>query len=155
MQEKLKETITEKEEVLKQVADMKKGKEKSEAAFIEKEEKMKEKVKTDMKKYEEAIEFLNKELSQMTVESEGSLIADLRRGMSGSSGVKHKGESSRKRERECVMCLSEERSVIFIPCAHEVLCVGCNEAHKNQGMRDCPSCRAPIVMRLKVRFSHE
>ncbi|KAL0302939.1 UNVERIFIED_CONTAM: putative E3 ubiquitin-protein ligase [Sesamum radiatum] len=49
-----------------------------------------------------------------------------------------------KRERECVMCLSEEMSVVFLPCAHQVVCTTCNELHEKQGMKDCPSCRSPI-----------
>lgn len=56
-----------------------------------------------------------------------------------------------QREWECVMCLSEERSVVFLPCAHQVLCVKCNELHEKQGMKDCPSCRTPIQRRVLIR----
>ncbi|GAB2266385.1 hypothetical protein Dimus_001394 [Dionaea muscipula] len=59
---------------------------------------------------------------------------------SGTGGV--------KRERECVMCLSEEMSVVFLPCAHQVVCTMCNELHVKQGMKDCPSCRSPIQRRI-------
>ncbi|XP_042440625.1 putative E3 ubiquitin-protein ligase RF298 isoform X2 [Zingiber officinale] len=58
-----------------------------------------------------------------------------------------------QRERECVMCLSEEMSVVFLPCAHQVVCVKCNELHEKQGMKDCPSCRTPIQRRVRIRFS--
>lgn len=58
-----------------------------------------------------------------------------------------------QRERECVMCLSEEMSVVFLPCAHQVVCVKCNELHEKQGMKDCPSCRTPIQRRVPIRFS--
>lgn len=57
-----------------------------------------------------------------------------------------------KRERECVMCLSEEMSVVFLPCAHQVVCTKCNELHEKQGMQDCPSCRSPIQERISVRY---
>lgn len=56
-----------------------------------------------------------------------------------------------QREWECVMCLSEVRSVVFLPCAHQVLCVKCNELHEKQGMKDCPSCRTPIHRRVLIR----
>ncbi|KAL8047795.1 hypothetical protein ABFX02_07G023300 [Erythranthe guttata] len=59
-----------------------------------------------------------------------------------------------KRERECVMCLSEEMSVVFLPCAHQVVCTVCNELHEKQGMKDCPSCRGPIQRRVCVRYAH-
>lgn len=57
-----------------------------------------------------------------------------------------------KRERECVMCLTEEMSVVFLPCAHQVVCLKCNELHEKQGMRDCPSCRTLIQDRIPVRY---
>lgn len=58
-----------------------------------------------------------------------------------------------KRERECVMCLSEETCVVFLPCAHQVVCKTCNELHERQGMKDCPSCRSIIQRRITVRYT--
>ncbi|KAJ7541259.1 hypothetical protein O6H91_10G051500 [Diphasiastrum complanatum] len=55
-----------------------------------------------------------------------------------------------QRDRECVMCMSEERSVVFLPCAHQIVCVECNDSHKSQGMKDCPSCRTFIEQRIRV-----
>lgn len=60
---------------------------------------------------------------------------------------------SLRREQECVMCLSEEMSVVFLPCAHQVVCPECNELHEKQGMKDCPSCRTPIQQRIHARFA--
>ncbi|KAJ0547264.1 putative transcription factor C2H2 family [Helianthus annuus] len=51
------------------------------------------------------------------------------------------------------MCLSEEMSVVFLPCAHQVVCTKCNELHEKQGMKDCPSCRGPIQQRVSVRYA--
>ncbi|KAL5231952.1 hypothetical protein ABZP36_030728 [Zizania latifolia] len=53
-----------------------------------------------------------------------------------------------QRDRECVMCLSEEMSVVFLPCAHQVVCTKCNDLHEKQGMKECPSCRTPIQRRV-------
>lgn len=60
-----------------------------------------------------------------------------------------------KRERECVMCLSEEMSVVFLPCAHQVVCAMCNESHEKEGMKECPSCRTAIQQRISVRFARK
>eukprot|EP00271_Cylindrocystis_brebissonii_P023298 TRINITY_DN9603_c0_g6_i1.p1 TRINITY_DN9603_c0_g6~~TRINITY_DN9603_c0_g6_i1.p1 ORF type:complete len:1115 (+),score=276.66 TRINITY_DN9603_c0_g6_i1:476-3346(+) len=60
------------------------------------------------------------------------------------------GGGAIRRERECVMCLSEEMAVVLLPCAHLVLCPGCNDRHEKEGMRDCPSCRTPIQQRIRV-----
>lgn len=57
-----------------------------------------------------------------------------------------------QRDRECVMCMVVEKSVIFLPCGHQVVCVECNELHEKQGMKDCPSCRTPIEKRIPARF---
>ena len=66
--------------------------------------------------------------------------------------IDHSATGGVKREQECVMCLSEEMSVLFMPCAHQVVCKTCNELHEKQGMQDCPSCRSPIQQRIAVRF---
>ena len=58
-----------------------------------------------------------------------------------------------QRERECVMCLSEEMSVVFLPCAHQVVCAKCNDLHDKQGMKECPSCRALIQRRVCARLA--
>ena len=55
-----------------------------------------------------------------------------------------------QRDWECVMCMSEECSVVFLPCAHQIVCVKCNELHQKQGMTDCPSCRTTIQERIHV-----
>lgn len=60
-----------------------------------------------------------------------------------------------QRERECVMCLTDEMSVVFLPCAHQVVCLKCNELHEKQGMTGCPSCRTPIQRRICVRLADQ
>lgn len=55
-----------------------------------------------------------------------------------------------QRDRECVMCMNEEMSIVFLPCAHQVICIKCNELHQKRGLKDCPSCRAPIKQRIRV-----
>ncbi|WCJ21469.1 RING/U-box superfamily protein [Euphorbia peplus] len=165
IQAKLKEETTQKEEFLKQVVSLKYEQEQAEAATMAEEEMIKQQAESEMKKYEELIEVLGKEVSQLKLKSEGSRIADLKRGMDASYGVtgghnankleETSGGKGMKRDNECVMCLSEERTVVFLPCAHEVLCPECNEIHEKEGMKECPTCRTPIVHRIPVRFSNQ
>lgn len=144
---------------------------------------MKSKAEANLIKYKEDIEKLEKEIHKLKLKTESSKIAALRRGIDGSYNTGGNGKPSNlkntnpspkespvsyiskmettmnnfngvKRERECVMCLSEEMSVVFLPCAHQVVCVTCNELHEKQGMKDCPSCRSPIQRRVNVRFAH-
>ncbi|KAF8655126.1 hypothetical protein HU200_061263 [Digitaria exilis] len=58
-----------------------------------------------------------------------------------------------QREQECAMCLEEEVSVVFLPCGHQVVCAGCNQRHRDGGLTECPSCRAPIKRRICARFA--
>eukprot|EP01018_Ginkgo_biloba_P020666 Gb_03662 [translate_table: standard] len=53
-------------------------------------------------------------------------------------------------DRECVMCRNEEVSVVFLPCAQQVVCVKCNDLYEKQRWKDCPSCRIPIQQRVHV-----
>ncbi|XWS13973.1 hypothetical protein CRYUN_Cryun36dG0084200 [Craigia yunnanensis] len=169
-----------KEEVLTQASSIRKEREQIEASAKLKEDMIKSKAEISLQKYKEDIQKLEKEISQMRLKTDSPKIAALRRGIDGSyvgrfadSRYVTAQKESRtpfisevvtdfqdfsrtggvKRERECVMCLSEEMSVVFIPCAHQVVCTTCNELHEKQGMKDCPSCRSPIQRRIPVRYS--
>ncbi|XP_061975610.1 putative E3 ubiquitin-protein ligase RF298 isoform X2 [Populus nigra] len=170
----------EKEEVLMQASATRKERENIEASAKSKEDMIKLKAETNLQKYKDDIQKLEKEISQLRLKTDSSKIAALRRGIDGSyasrlADIKSSPaqKESRtpcisevatdfhdyfemggvKRERECVMCLSEEMSVVFLPCAHQVVCTTCNELHEKQGMKDCPSCRGPIQLRIPVRYA--
>uniref|UniRef100_A0A0D9XD43 RING-type domain-containing protein n=1 Tax=Leersia perrieri TaxID=77586 RepID=A0A0D9XD43_9ORYZ len=54
------------------------------------------------------------------------------------------------RRRDCVICKREEACVIFLQCAHQVLCVGCNKRHEEKGVARCPCCNAKVEERIRV-----
>ncbi|KAL8515446.1 hypothetical protein ACS0TY_014224 [Phlomoides rotata] len=164
-------------ELRTQGSSYRKEREQIEVSTQSKEEAIKSRAETNLKKYKEDIERLEKEISQLRLKTDSSKIAALKRGIDGSYASKlsdfrdtpalkdsaksyiskmvmNAGKGGVKRERECVMCLSEEMSVIFLPCAHQVVCTMCNELHEKQGMKDCPSCRSPIQRRVSVRYAH-
>lgn len=163
-----------------QASSIRKEREQIEASAKSKEDMIKSKAETNLMRYKDDIHTLEKEISQLRLKTDSSKIAALRRGIDGSyagrlTDIKnssvHKesqiplisevmkdyhdfsGPGGVKRERECVMCLSEEMSVVFLPCAHQVVCTTCNELHEKQGMKDCPSCRSPIQRRIPVRYA--
>lgn len=136
----------------------------------------------NLRRYTDDIRKLEKEIAQLRQKTDSSKIAALKRGIDASYAVKCKDKKDGvalqvsqtfsmsevvtnlnisssvggvKRERECVMCLSEEMSVVFLPCAHQVVCTQCNEIHEKQGMKECPSCRSPIMQRISVRYLHK
>lgn len=53
-------------------------------------------------------------------------------------------------ERECLVCMKEEVSVVFLPCAHQVMCANCGENYGKKGKATCPCCRCPIEQRIRV-----
>ncbi|CAK9161922.1 unnamed protein product [Ilex paraguariensis] len=169
-----------KEELLTQTSSLKKEREQIEASAKSKEDMITVKAESNLQKYKSAIEKLEKEISQLRLKTDSLKIAALKRGIDGSYAGRlidlqnapapkesqipyiskivgdfkdYSGDEGVKRERECVMCLSEEMSVVFIPCAHQVVCTTCNELHEKQGMKDCPSCRSPIQQRICVRYA--
>lgn len=169
-----------KEELVTQANSIRKEREHLEASTKLKEDTIKSKAEANLQKYKEDIGKLEKEISQLRLKTDSSKIAALKRGIDGSypssrltdSQTPPASKESRSslsqeaigfeefsgaggvtRERECVMCLSEEMSVIFLPCAHQVVCKMCNELHEKQGMNDCPSCRSPIERRICVRYA--
>ncbi|KAF8392506.1 hypothetical protein HHK36_022848 [Tetracentron sinense] len=169
-----------KEELLMQARSIRKEREQIEALTKSKEDVIRMKAVNDLQRYEDDIQKLENEISQLRLKTDSSKIAALRWGVDGSYDSRltdgnsistpkgtqtpyisqlvadfqedYWGTGGVKRERECVMCLSEEMSVVFLPCAHQVVCTKCNDFHEKQGMKDCPSCRTPIQRRICVRY---
>ncbi|XP_042064574.1 putative E3 ubiquitin-protein ligase RF298 isoform X1 [Salvia splendens] len=159
-------------ELLAQVDSLKKERDQIEVSTQSKEDMIKSRAENNLQKYKDDIARLEKEISQLRLKTDFFKIAALRRGIDGSyaskltdfrdtpllkdSAISYISKmvaatgfsGGVKRERECVMCLSEEMSVVFLPCAHQVVCTMCNELHEKQGMKDCPSCRGPILQRV-------
>ncbi|KAI3979666.1 hypothetical protein MKX01_013761 [Papaver californicum] len=171
-----------KEEYLAQASSIRKERLQIEASAKSKEDMIKMKAEQDLQRYKEDIQKLETEIAQIRLKNNSSKIAALRRGIDGIyasrltdgknaltvkggtnqtqhiSGTmadlnEYSGSRDVKREWECVMCLSEEMSVVFLPCAHQVVCIKCNDLHEKQGMKDCPSCRTPIQRRIPVRYA--
>ncbi|MED6197871.1 hypothetical protein PIB30_060862 [Stylosanthes scabra] len=169
-----------KEKLLAQAASIRNERLHLEAHIKSEEDTIRKKAANDMQKYVDDIARLEKELIELKIKSESEQIAALRRGVDGKNdkfsrrskhtpSVKENKKSnasqtmmsnrdkmsagSLRREQECVMCLSDEMSVVFLPCAHQVVCQDCNELHEKQGMKDCPSCRTPIQRRIHARFA--
>ncbi|KAE9609575.1 hypothetical protein Lal_00006314 [Lupinus albus] len=167
-----------KEELLLQASSIRKEREQIEELAKSKEDMIKSKAEKNLQRFRDDIHKLEKEIAQLRLKTDSSKIAALKMGIDGSYTSRfidmkngnaleeHRASviselvsdysetGSVKRERECVMCLSEEMSVVFLPCAHQVVCTTCNELHEKQGMQDCPSCRSPIQRRIPARFTH-
>ncbi|KAL2236514.1 putative E3 ubiquitin-protein ligase RF4 [Sesamum indicum] len=137
-------------------------------------DRVKQTAEMSMQKCEEDIKNLENMISELRLESDKSKIAALNVGygsclagenISAFPGMHlpkitkrlavfqdNFGGDDVKPERECVMCMTDEIAVVFLPCAHQVLCGQCSVLHEKQGMNDCPSCRTTIKKRVSVTY---
>lgn len=46
---------------------------------------------------------------------------------------------------ECVICLDEKPTTIFLPCGHQTCCTSCYHEVYTEGYQTCPICRRDIT----------
>lgn len=159
-----------KEEAIMRAEAEKREKEQVEATAKRREEALRRKEEIDSQQYRDDVQRLEREIAQLRLTTESSKLAAMQWGsdcrftscLPDTNSIEDLKQANAQllskiaelqevqRDRECVMCLSEEMSVVFLPCAHQVVCSKCNDLHQNQGMKDCPSCRTPIQQRVCV-----
>ncbi|KAI8529815.1 hypothetical protein RHMOL_Rhmol11G0003200 [Rhododendron molle] len=157
-----------KELALAQVDEEQRLKEATEASNKRKHEALRLKIEIDFQRHKDDLQRLEQELSQL----KASQSTDLNHQTNSVSpenleGTKPQGEtiarmlheldkledSSDKEvgyDRECLICMKDEVSVVFLPCAHQVLCANCNDGYGKKGKATCPCCRVPIEQRIRV-----
>lgn len=60
-------------------------------------------------------------------------------------------EEEKISDRVCLFCRENEASIVFLPCAHQVLCANCTEGHyKNVEAKWCPCCQDRIAQIIRV-----
>ncbi|XP_065676808.1 E3 ubiquitin-protein ligase XIAP-like isoform X2 [Hydra vulgaris] len=64
------------------------------------------------------------------------------------SDLKSIQNSSHSIDLSCVICMDNNKEMIFLPCAHLIACGSCAK-----GQALCPMCRSPIVSTLKTYLS--
>ncbi|KAG8382241.1 hypothetical protein BUALT_Bualt05G0056400 [Buddleja alternifolia] len=158
-----------KELVLAQVEDERRLKEASEANNKRKLEALRLKIEIDFQRHKDDLQRLEQEytrLKEQTTETEHHQSSDF--WTDNSNGVNPQGETIARllheldrleedsqekevsRDRECMICMTDEVSVVFLPCAHQVICANCNESYGKKGKVVCPCCRVPIEQRIRV-----
>ncbi|KAG6466243.1 MND1-interacting protein 1-like [Zingiber officinale] len=142
------------QDILVQVAAERNERERIETSAKLEESAIVSKAESDLQRYKEEIRGLEDKISKVRINSYPK-IPELSWDTNGHSNAEildsDGSDDEVPRDRECVMCLTEEMSVVFLPCSHQVVCAKCNELHEKQGMKDCPSCRTPIQRRIHVR----
>ncbi|XP_066392615.1 LOW QUALITY PROTEIN: putative E3 ubiquitin-protein ligase RF298 [Miscanthus floridulus] len=159
-------------EAIALVTSKRKEREQIETSMRSEENLLHLKAANDAQRYKSEIRALEQHIAQLKVSLDSSKVAAPKWGTDNKTYALHLSEGRKnsnaqilsniavpqdldfddiQRDRECVMCLSEEMSVVFLPCAHQVVCAKCSDLHEKQGMKECPSCRTPIQRRVCAR----
>ncbi|KAK6947443.1 hypothetical protein RJ641_000916 [Dillenia turbinata] len=158
-----------KEVAAAQVEEERWAKETAEANWKRKHETLRLKIEIDFQRHKDDIQRLEQELARLKVAEQSNDLHHVSNTLPAGNldAVKAQGETiarllheldnlgnSLEKEvgydRECLFCKKEEVSVVFLPCAHEVLCANCSDDYGKKGRANCPCCRAPIEQRVRV-----
>ncbi|KAL6279705.1 hypothetical protein ACE6H2_016586 [Prunus campanulata] len=158
-----------KEEALAQMEEERRAKEAAEASNKRKLEALRLKIEIDFQRHKDDLQRLEQELARLKISAQSTELLHPSNALPKaiSEGAKPQGETiakllreldnlenSSEREvscdRECIICMKDEVSVVFLPCAHQVLCASCNDDYGKKGKATCPCCRAPIEHRIRV-----
>ncbi|CAI0418625.1 unnamed protein product [Linum tenue] len=166
---KWRQEVKAKEQALSQVEEERRSKEAAEANNKRKLEALRLKIEIDFQRHKDDLQRLEQELSRLKSSSvepndtlpsgkplaekirpqgEQKTIAKLLHELEKLEDSSQKGGSS---DRECMICMKDEVSVVFLPCAHQVMCAGCSDSYGKKGGRaTCPCCRVTIEQRIRV-----
>ncbi|KAF3644535.1 hypothetical protein FXO37_21409 [Capsicum annuum] len=137
------------EQAMLQVEEERRLKEAAEATNKKNLEALRLRIETDFQRHKDDIQRLEQDLSRLKASNE------LPEG-DGARMLHDFDSLDVSRDRECIICMKAEVSVVFLPCAHQVLCANCNDNYGEKGRAICPCCRVPIEQRIRVfaEFAH-
>ncbi|PWA48819.1 RING/U-box superfamily protein [Artemisia annua] len=151
-----------KEHAVTRVEEERRLKEAAEANNKRKHEALRSKIELDFQRHKDDLQRLEQELSRLkmspnsdkqssnlSVTESGPTIARMLHELDNLDDLDEKEGGV---SRECIICLKDEVSVVFLPCAHQVLCATCNDEYGNgtKGKATCPICRVAIEQRIRV-----
>ncbi|XP_047167448.1 MND1-interacting protein 1-like [Vigna umbellata] len=166
---KWKEELKAKEEALAVVEEERRSKEAAESNNKRRIEALRLKIEIDFQRHKDDLLRLEQELSRLkasaqsaelhhqsstspTSDSEGTkpqreTIARLLQQLDNLDDFSDKEVNS---NRECIICMKDEVSIVFLPCAHQVMCASCGDEYGRKGKAACPCCRVQIQQRIRV-----
>ncbi|GLT81236.1 hypothetical protein SLA2020_526310 [Shorea laevis] len=166
---KWRQELNAKEVALAQVEEERHSKQAAEASNKRKLETLRLKIEIDFQRHKDDIQRLEQDLSRLKLSARSTELNNQSNTVltRKSEGAKPHGEtiasllheldqleeSSEKEancDRECIICRKDEVSIVFLPCAHQVLCANCNDNYEKKGKATCPGCRVPIEQRIRV-----
>ncbi|TKY55559.1 MND1-interacting protein 1 [Spatholobus suberectus] len=166
---KWKEELKAKEEALALVEEERRSKEAAESNNKRKLEALRLKIEIDFQRHKDDLLRLKQELSRLKASAQSAELHNQSSTSppSDSEGAKPQRETiarllqeldnledfSEKEvncNRECIICMKDEVSIVFLPCAHQVMCASCGDEYGRKGKAACPCCRVQIQQRIRV-----
>ncbi|KAL9273607.1 MND1-interacting protein 1-like protein [Drosera capensis] len=166
---KWKQEVKAKEQAVTLVEEERRAKEAAETSNKRKLEALRSKIEIDFQRHKDDLQRLEQELSRLKSTVSSAEQTDPSHGspVSNTKSARHQGdtiaqmlhhleiednapEKEASGGRECIVCMKEEVSVVFLPCAHQVMCASCGENYGKKGKAVCPCCRVPIEQRIRV-----
>ncbi|XP_075508579.1 MND1-interacting protein 1-like [Primulina tabacum] len=160
----------EKEQVLTKLEEERRLKEASEVNNKRKLESMRVKIEIDFQRHKDDLRRLEQEYARLKDSAQSKEVED----QSNNTTLKNSDDTNLQgrnittllreldlleddspekevvHDRDCMICMEDEVSIVFLPCAHQVICTNCNENYGKKGRATCLYCRAPIEQRIRV-----
>lgn len=157
-----------KEAAMAQVEDERRSKEAAEASSKRRLEALRLKIEIDFQRHKDDLQRLEQDLSRLKASAQytelhhpsnntpkgnsegvkpGETIAKMLREL---DSYEDSSEKEINQDHECMICMRGEVSIVFLPCAHQVLCASCSDNYGKKGKATCPCCRVPIEQRIRV-----
>ncbi|CAM9001670.1 unnamed protein product [Rhodiola kirilowii] len=162
-QAKWKQEIKSKDQAISELEELRRTKEAKEADYKRRHEALRLKIEIDFQRHKDDLQRLEQELSLLKISANhvsSSCISNsdndkpqkdtIARMLNELNLLDDSFETEEYLNRECIICMENEVSVVFLPCAHQVICASCNETYGKKGKPTCPSCRIPIQQRICV-----
>ncbi|XP_010531726.1 PREDICTED: MND1-interacting protein 1-like [Tarenaya hassleriana] len=170
-EEKWRQEQKAKEQAMAQVEEEQRAKESAMASNKRRLESLRSKIEIDFQRHKDDLQRLEQELSRVKASSsaapstELSLKPDNNASPTGKDIARLLEELDRldgsyekeaNYDRECIICMKDEVSVVFLPCNHQVICASCNDNFMGNNNKKggsnviCPCCRAQVQQRIRV-----
>ncbi|CAA7411033.1 unnamed protein product [Spirodela intermedia] len=159
MEGKLRQEMKAKEEAVARGEEERKAKEACEGGIRRKRDALRRKVEVDFQRHRDDIQRLQDELARL---KSSPRPAALRSPLPTpplppspvAAAVRHRAPvraaaAEAAGRRECLTC-RREVCVVFLPCAHQVLCASCSDNHEKKARARCPTCNLRIQRRIRV-----
>ncbi|KAF7828556.1 MND1-interacting protein 1 [Senna tora] len=166
---KWREELKAKEEALTAAEEERLSKEETEANNKRKLEALRLKIEIDFQRHKDDVLRLEQELSRLKAstqpadlhhqsntspasESDGAKVQrdTIAKLLQELDKVDDSSEKEGNRDRECVICMKDEVSIVFLPCAHQVICANCSHEYGRNGKAACPCCHVSIQQMIRV-----